>query len=385
MTPTSPPDLVLLLRGAADRSQDLLGGRTPLTYAELPNLRRLTRRGPVRPFQAAPEGHSVHAGGDLFPAFGVSAFPGKDLPVAAADWEGAGREARAAYIHADPVRLAVTPQAALLTDPEELDLSTAEAGDLVSVLNQELFGVEGWRLEALAPGSWVLEMPEPPELRTVPLEGWIGAEASGGLPAGGDRAVWHRLVNEAQMVLAAHPVNRRRREEGRPEVTSLWPWGAGARPAAGSTPWAGAGGKAHALLGLARWTGVPYLGGIPSFQGILEAAEEGGPVLAVADRPRAAGARGDLGAKIRALEALDEGWLGALDQALAEGRLKRAWVVLGPEAPVGIRTAEPAPPCPVVLCRSGRLFPWRRPRDVGEAGLSGKSVGWPDILGYPVA
>ncbi len=378
------PDLVLLLRGAADRPQELMGGRTPLEYAELPNLRRLSRRGPLRPFRAAPFGHSVHAGDDLFAALGAGGGGDADLPMAAAAWEGAGHEAAAAYLHADPVHLAVTPEAAVLTDPDGLALAAEEAAELVGALNEELFSANDRRLAALAPGIWVLEMDRTPDLRTVPLEGLIGAEASAGLPGGPDRAHWHRLVNEAQMVLVAQPVNERRRREGRPEVNSLWFWGGGPRPKVGANPWVGVGGKAPGLLGLARWAGVPYLGGIPVFEGMVEAAEEGGPILAVADQARAAGARGDLGAKVEALEALDTGWLGPLEQALGEERRGRAWVVLGPEAPIGARAAEPAPPCPVLDCRGGRPRPWRRARAVGEGRASGGVVGWEDILGYSV-
>ncbi|MFP4559702.1 MAG: hypothetical protein ACLFQ3_00110 [Thiohalorhabdus sp.] len=383
MTKLRPPDLVLLLRGAADHPQELLGGRTPLEYGELPNLRRLTRRGRPLALDAAPSGHSVHAGGDLLAAFGRTPAHGQDPPAGVVDWLGAGREpGEGAYLHADPARLAVTPEAAVVLDPDELALDREEAEELTDALNRELFAEQGGALAALEPGRWVLHLPAPPGIRTVPLEGWIGADARGGLPTGTDAVAWHRLANEAQMVLAAHPVNERRRRAGRPEANSLWFWGAGPLPQAGSAaPWQEVWGEAPLLPGLARLSGLVPRGPLAGLAPALAAAGEGGPVLVVADRPRAAGARGDLGAKLEALEELDRAWLGPLEEALARRDLGSAWVVLGPEAPTGARAAEPSPPAPVLSCRAGRLRPWSRARTVSEPRLSGTPVGWEAVIG----
>lgn len=41
---------------------------------------------------------------------------------------------------------------------------------------------------------------------------------------------WQRLMNEMQMLLFQHPVNERRRQQGRPEANSLWFWGGGVLP-----------------------------------------------------------------------------------------------------------------------------------------------------------
>ncbi|MFA9461627.1 hypothetical protein [Thiohalorhabdus methylotrophus] len=374
-----PPDLVLLLRGAADHPQDLLGGRTPLQYAELPNLRALSRRGRLRPFDAAPSGHSVHAGGDLFGAFGLHPPSDQDPPAGLIDWYGDGRDpAEGRYLHADPAHLAVTPEAAVVTDPDDLALHPEEAEELAEALNRELFEPEGARLVVLAPGCWLLHLPRDPGVRSVALESWIGADARGGLPRGAEEAAWHRLANEVQMLLAAHAVNGRRRMEGRPEVNTLWFWGAGAFPGRPETPpWRAVWGEAPHLSGLGRLTGTGLRGPVSDFQEVLrEKGSAGGPVLAVADRPRAAGARGDLGAKVDALEALDQQWLGPLSTALAEGVARSAWVILGPEAPTGARPAEPSPPAPALDCRAGRLWPWNRPRPVSEEKLAGQIVGW---------
>jgi hypothetical protein len=218
-------------------------------------------------------------------------------------------------------------------------------------------------------------------VRTVPLEGWIGADAGHGLPEGEQRGPWHRLINEVQMVLATHPVNEARRRAGRPEVNSLWFWGGGGLPASGGAPWQSVWGEAPELPGLARLAGVPQRGPVTEFEAVVAEAGQGGPVLAVADGARAAGARGDLGAKIDALEALDSDWFGPLEAALAGRRLANAWVILGPEAPTGTRAAEPVPHAPALICRGGRVWPWNRPKPVSEDLATGRPVGWGNLLG----
>lgn len=377
-----PANLVLLIRGAADRPQDLLGGRTPLEYAELPHLRRLTRRGRIRPFQAAPAGRTVHTGGDLFDALGVPLESGGDLPMAAISWRATGRDLpKPAAMRADPVRLAVSPEVAAVMDPDELSLEQGEAEELAEALNREVFRSLDAELVVLEPARWVLQLGEVPKVTTMPLEGWIGADAAGGLPWGTDQQSWHRLVNEIQMVLAEQPVNRARREAGQPEVNSLWLWGGGVMPHSGTSSWHGVWGQADGLAGLAEQSGVPYCGAVTDFREVARQAGVAPPQLVVADPPRAAGARGNLGVKVDALEALDRQWLAALDSALESRSLEGAWVVLGPEAPTGARAHEPVPPCPAFPCRPGRIWPWMRPSSPSERNLVGRAVGWDELVG----
>lgn len=302
--------------------------------------------------------------------------------MAAVTWHGAGEVAEGPVaIHADPVRMAVSYEATVVMDPDELGLTRDEAEALVATLNEQLFADTGARLAVVTPGRWVLHLAARPEVRTVPLEAWIGADAGGGLPQGQDRREWHRLINEVQMVLAVHPVNQARREEGRPEVNSLWFWGGGALPEGGPAGWRAVWGEAPGLAGLARLTDVPQRGPVTDFEAVVADAAGDGPVLAVADAPRAAGARGDLGAKVDALEVIDRDWIGPLEQALEQRRLGAVWVILGPEAPTGTRAAEPVPAAPALACRGGRVWPWNRPRPVNESLASGRSAAWADLLG----
>ena len=376
------PDLVLLLRGAADRPQDLLGERTPLAYADLPNLRALSRRAALRPFDSAPSGHSVHEGGDLAAAFGLALDEGADLPAGALT-ALADDGPRGPCLRADPACVTITPDAAVVRNPADLALTEEEATALVASLNQELFEPDGARLVRTAAGDWLLYPATVPALRTVPLEGWVGADARGGLPTGADARPWQRLVNEVQMLLASHPVNQQRRIEGRLEVNTLWFWGSGDLPPAPTVPWHRVWGSAPLLAGFSRLAGLPHQSIGDQWSAVLEAAATDGPVLAVSDAPRQAAVAGDLGAKVAALERLDREWLGPLEGALAARKLGGAWLVLGPEAPTGGRVATPVPAAPLLACRPGRVWPWQRPRSVREQPLPGQPRAWADFPGFP--
>ena len=81
-----------------------------------------------------------------------------------------------------------------------------------------------------APQCWYVCVPDPVELETTPLSQALGHDAGVLKPQGRDARHWLADVNEAQMLLFAHPVNAAREARGLPTVNSLWPWGAGALP-----------------------------------------------------------------------------------------------------------------------------------------------------------
>lgn len=56
------------------------------------------------------------------------------------------------------------------------------------------------------------------------------------MPAGPEAAGHRRIVSEIEMALHDHPVNREREAAGLKPVNSLWLWGGGSAPAAGSEP-----------------------------------------------------------------------------------------------------------------------------------------------------
>ena len=80
------------------------------------------------------------------------------------------------------------------------------------------------------------------------------------MPAGSTGAKWRRLLNEAQIILHQHEVNRARAARGALPANTLWFWGGGALPEAIATPFARIASADEVLLALARRAGLAVMG-----------------------------------------------------------------------------------------------------------------------------
>jgi len=153
-----------------------------------------------------------------------------DWPVAPVTFAGDGGEPGAAYwLRADPVHLRVHNDGLILYAPETVDINAGESHDLTEALNRQ-FEAEGFVFYAPHPQRWYLNVPRAPKIRTVALKQAIGRDVNRLLPDGEERLRWHRIFNEAQMLLHAHPVNAAREDRGAAAANSLWFWGGGLVP-----------------------------------------------------------------------------------------------------------------------------------------------------------
>lgn len=137
----------------------------------------------------------------------------------------------------DPVNLGFADGTLMVNDPAQLNISAEEA-EQFAVSLAPTFSAFG-ELTVATPGAWHLRLKEPPPealTRTRSLQDSIGRRADAGLDPGELPAEWRQALNEAQMILHAHPLNRTREAAGRPAVNSVWPWGAGRLSEAGANP-----------------------------------------------------------------------------------------------------------------------------------------------------
>lgn len=173
---------------------------------------------------ARPEKGTSHAGAWLCERFGVR--PQQDVPVAPYAALGDGLPVEEGYwLCADPVSLLLQRDSfGLMEAPEALQQTQAE--QLVASLNKH-FVADGMRFFVAAPRRWYLHLAQKPALRTQPLAAVLHRDIQAFLPAGTEGLHWHRLLNEVQMLLHAHPVNAELEELGEPPVNSVWPWGGG--------------------------------------------------------------------------------------------------------------------------------------------------------------
>ena len=185
----------------------------------LPAFSRLAGRGRRESFVA------ISASDWLGQAFGLNDFPAAPLTLMAASAD----KSAGFWLRVDPVHLSINQRGAEIADPDALAVTQHEATQLIAALNAQ-FAEDGLYFVAAAPDAWLLRLPEVPESTFTPLESVYGRSIGEFLPQGPDAVRWHRLINEIQMLLYAHPVNDTRAGQGRPLINSLWLWGGGMYP-----------------------------------------------------------------------------------------------------------------------------------------------------------
>jgi hypothetical protein len=121
------------------------------------------------------------------------------------------------------------------------------------------------------------------------------------------------LLNEAQMVLHAHPLNEAREARGEPAVNSVWLWGAG-RATRASCAWQSVAADDPALIGAARLAGARQRPLPRSAGDWLEGLPEEGRHLALLDPLRKQ-------PENAVLEELERDWFEPLLAALRAGRV----------------------------------------------------------------
>jgi hypothetical protein len=199
------PDLFLPKDFAAEISADL----------RLPALAKLLARGVST--QDKKPATLERMLGELFCQSGAS-----DAPIAAisAAYDGLPT---GNWLRADPINLHLQRDQLLLSSVLP---SADEAQQFCNSLN-EYFSGQGMEFFAPHPQRWYVRLDVPPNIRTTPLPELFGCNIRGDMPTGEDAAHWHKLFNEIQIMLFAHPVNEAREARGEPTINSVWLWGEG--------------------------------------------------------------------------------------------------------------------------------------------------------------
>jgi hypothetical protein len=163
------------------------------------------------------------------------------------------------WLCADPVRVQLSVDNVHIVGRCD-DLTPDETTAIVATLNESLGG-DGLTFVATDPRQWYVRCAADEALSTVPLRRAIGPAIRELLPRGAAGPRWRTRMNEAQMLLHAHPVNTIREDAGRARVGSLWWWGEGRWPTSstaavdvvcGGPAWVG---SACRINGIARSAG----------------------------------------------------------------------------------------------------------------------------------
>ena len=261
---------------------------------------------------------------------------------------GANANEEADWLCLDPVRLNFQERSLVVDDPQNLRLTTEEAATLAVALAPTF--AELGALEVLAPTRWNLRLSAAaPAFQPLPQ---AAGRAAAPLPLDAAYAPWRQALNEAQMVLHAHPVNRARTSAGQPVVNSLWPWGGGRLPQPRTA-------TTHDAL----WSNDPVARGIARLLQIdgttLPDAFGSAPArrpLAIFDALEQPARSGDAIAWRDELARFEAGWLVPALAALSGGRLGALRLI----APGELAAAE------LQVGRRDIWKFWRKPRPLAE-------------------
>ena len=295
--------------------------------------------------RGAPAARSVNRSSVSHSACSAIRRGGDDVPAAALMWErdaasarpgdaAAGPDPRSvAPIRADPVHLRPDLDTAGLFDSSHFSLSRDEASSMADALDRH-FAPEGVRFEAPHPTRWYALLDEKAPDTVFRPPGAVAARGAGGsLPAGNEGSVWRRRMNEAQMVLHAHPVNQAREARGELPVNSVWFWGAGEPGPAPRRRFHEVAADDPLVRALAERGGA-RAGGLDEAPGAADEAVAGRRLVALGDGCYRAVAGRDVGAWHRGLLRAEERWFRPLLDEVTAGRIRKVTV------DAGLRTSE---------------------------------------------
>ena len=225
--------IIILGDGMSDRPMACLGGKTPLMAANTPHIDALCAQSRTGQFLTVPK--------DLPPASDVA-----NLGVLGYDtyavYEGRGvLEAASMGVELQPGEMAMRCNLIYLENGKIENhsaghITSAEARQLIETLNAELAsdtlrfypGVSYRHLLVLKGGVKNMHCTPPHDVPGTPFRDvLIRAETE---QAQATAAFLNQLIFESQDILAAHPVNRQRKQAGKDPANSIWPWSPGYKP-----------------------------------------------------------------------------------------------------------------------------------------------------------
>ena len=356
--------IIILCDGMADEPLDELGGRTPLEAARTMNMDSLAKVSEIGMVRTVPAGM---APGSDTANLSVIGYDPKEYYTGRSPLE-------ALSIGADMAPDDVSFRCNLVTLSEEenryedrhiLDhssgeISTEEAAELLEALSEGLkregytfYVGTSYRHLLIQKNGKVTELTAPHDILTKRIGEY--------LPEDG---VLHEMMVKSYDILKDHPVNKKRRAEGKNPANSAWFWGAGTRPALRSfeekNGVKGAMISAVDLLkGIAVGAGMDNIiveganGGLDTnYAGKAQAAvkaltEDGYDFVYVhIEAPDEMGHQGSFRDKITAIERIDEQIIGPVRTALEDAGTDFRMLIL-PDHPTPVRvrthTSDPIP------------------------------------------
>lgn len=130
------------------------------------------------------------------------------------------------WLSVDPVQMVPDRDTLVLIPGNTLQISDDESKALITAFNQH-FADDKVELIWASATRWYLSIKQPVDIQTTNIEKLAYQSVNDYYPKGNAAQYWRQLINETQMLFYTHPVNENRREQGWPEINSVWIWGEG--------------------------------------------------------------------------------------------------------------------------------------------------------------
>jgi 2,3-bisphosphoglycerate-independent phosphoglycerate mutase len=365
--------VVVLGDGMADWPLEELGGKTPLDVAKHPNMDRLAQLGAFGLVKTVPDGMKPGSDTANLAVFGYDPqryYSGRS-PLEAASLGIPLVETDVTY-RCNLVTLSETERTedATMVDYSAGEITTKEARELITMLDGAL-STEGVRLY---PGfsyrhCFVLNHAQDGAELTPPHD-FTGKPVAGRLPKGTNAGLLLDWMEKARALLKEHPVNVKRRAEGKNPANAIWFWGEGRKPAL--TPFFEKTGLRGAVIsavdliqGIGRCAGMDVIK-VEGATGTYETNFSGKARAAIGalsggadyvyihvEAPDECGHHAQIREKVYSIEQIDEKILGPVWEHLESSGEEYAILALPDHpTPISIRTHS-SDPVPFALYRKG--------------------------------
>lgn len=226
--------LIILGDGMADEPLARYGGKTPLQMAEKPHIDWLAKNGQTGRLATVPQ--SMHPGSEI----ANMAVLGYDVEKV---FEGRGvLEAASMGVQLQPGDLAmrcnlICINQGIIRNHSAGHISSEEASVLIDFLNEKLgdenlkfyAGVSYRHLLVFKGGDKNINCTPPHDVPGAPFKDALISEKT--KEAVETKRKLNDLILKSQELLENHPINIKRKEEGKDPANSIWPWSPGYKPA----------------------------------------------------------------------------------------------------------------------------------------------------------
>lgn len=357
--------LILVGDGMGDFPLDKLGGKTPLEAANIPMIDALCAKGEFFLNHTVPEGYppgSDVANMSLMGYNPASYYTGR-APIEAAAMGIKLAEDEIAY-RCNMVTLDHSSEGSSVTMRDFCagHISNEESHQLIAALEEECSTERFHFKPGVSYRHLLVYKGEHPGFATVPPHDYIEKDITEHYEKYLAHAEWKELLEKAQKVLAVHPVNLKRIEDGKNPANLVWLWGEGKMPIVPTlTDRFKISGSMISAVDLLKGLGV--LGGlapldIPGATGYIDtnyAGKAGAAIKALKtedfvfvhlEGPDEAGHKGSIEDKITAIEDFDSKIVAPIINELKDsGEEFRVVITMDHFTPIALRThvSDPVP------------------------------------------